>query len=109
VNKESIRVIRLQDGESSIQTPILQTRGVMSADILATIMGVDPVPQIEEASWLSRYRAHIEDGGGDSQEAQELRAKLISHFGGTHPLIVDCDRLIRFQAFRLKRKEPGET
>jgi predicted ATP-binding protein involved in virulence len=109
VNKESIRVIRLQDGESSIQTPTLQTRGVVSADILATIMGVDPVPQIEEASWLSRYRAHIEDGAAESQEAQELRAKLISHFGETHPLIVDCDRLIRFQAFRLKRKEPGET
>ena len=109
VNKESIRVIRLQDGESSIQTPILQTRGVMSADILATIMGVDPVPQIEEASWLSSYRAQIEDGGAENHEAQELRAKLISHFGAAHPLIVDCDRLIRFQAFRLKRKEPGET
>jgi predicted ATP-binding protein involved in virulence len=109
VNKESIRVIRLQDGKSSIQTPILQTRGVMSADILATIMGVDPVPQIEEASWLSRYRAHIEDGDAEGHEAKELRAKLISHFGETHPLIVDCDRLIRFQAFRLKRKEPGET
>jgi predicted ATP-binding protein involved in virulence len=109
VNKESIRVIRLQDGNSSIQTPILQTRGVMSADVLATIMGVDPVPQIEEASWLSRYRAFIEDGEGESREAEELRAKLISHFGETHPLIVDCDRLIRFQAFRLKRKEPGET
>lgn len=109
VNKESIRVIRLQDGNSSIQTPILQTRGVMSADVLATIMGVDPVPQIEEASWLSRYRAFIEDGEGESREAEELRAKLISHFSETHPLIVDCDRLIRFQAFRLKRKEPGET
>lgn len=109
VNKESIRVIRLQDGNSSIQTPILQTRGVMSADVLATIMGVDPVPQIEEASWLSRYRAFIEDGEAESREAEELRAKLISHFSETHPLIVDCDRLIRFQAFRLKRKEPGET
>jgi len=108
VAKESIRVIRLQDGGSSIETPHLQTRGVVSADVLASIMGVDPVPRIEEASWLSRYRALIEDGGAESPEAQELREKLISHFGETHPLIVDCDRLIRFQAFRLKRKEPGE-
>jgi predicted ATP-binding protein involved in virulence len=109
VNKESIRVIRLQDGGSSIETPLLQTRGVMSADVLASIMGVDPVPQIEEAASLIRYRGIIEDGGAETPEAQSLRSNLVSHFGESHPLIADCDRLIRFQAFRLKRKGPGET
>jgi predicted ATP-binding protein involved in virulence len=109
VNKESIRVIQVLDGETTIKTPSLQTRGVMSADVLSSIMGVDPVPQIEEAAWLIRYRGIIEDGGADSEEAIALRSKLVLHFGESHPLIADCDRLIRFQAFRLKRKGPGET
>lgn len=109
VNKESIRVIRIQHGESSIETPTLQTRGVTSADVLFSIMGVDPVPQIEEAAWLIRYRERIEDGRAESEEALSLRSKLVSHFGTSHPLIADCDRLIRFQAFRLKRKNPEEA
>jgi predicted ATP-binding protein involved in virulence len=109
VDKHSIRVIRLRDARGLIETPTLQTRGVMSADVLASIMGVDPVPQIEEAAWLIRYRELIEDGGAEGTEALTLRLKLVSHFGESHPLITDCDRLIRFQAFRLKRKGPGEA
>ncbi len=108
VNKESIRVIRLLDGQTSIDTPTIQTRGVMSADVLASIMGVDPVPYIDEAIWLTKFRALIEDGEAESPTGQELRGKLGAHFGEDHPLMADCDRLIRFQAFRLKRKSPGE-
>jgi len=106
VNKDSIRVIRLRDGRGLIETPTMQTRGVMSADVLAAIMGVDPIPQIEEAQHLSQYRALIEDGYAESVEAQSLRFGLVSHFGEGHPLILDCDRLIRFQAFKLKRNRP---
>jgi predicted ATP-binding protein involved in virulence len=108
VDKDSIRVIRLSDGESFILTPTLQTRGVQSADVLASIMGVDPVPQIEEALWLSNYRALIEDGAASGQEAQSLRSKLLAHFGDSHPLMIDCDRLIRFQTFKLKRNQSEE-
>jgi predicted ATP-binding protein involved in virulence len=108
VDKGSIRVIRLQDGLGLIDTPTLQTRGVESADVLASIMGVDPVPQIEEARWLSDYRALIEDGRAESQQARSLRSNLIAHFGDSHPLVLDCDRLIRFQKFKLKQDRPGQ-
>jgi predicted ATP-binding protein involved in virulence len=103
VDVESIRVIRLRDGQGLFETPTFQTRGVESADVLASIMGVDPVPQVEEARWVSRYRALIEDGKADSPDAQALRARLVKHFGAEHPLMVDCDRLIRFQAFKIRR------
>jgi predicted ATP-binding protein involved in virulence len=79
---------------------------VESADVLAAIMGVDPVPQVEEARWLSRYRALIEDGSAETQDARALRQKLMDHFGAHHPLILDCDRLIRFQAFKVHRAPP---
>lgn len=107
VDKASIRVIRIVDGHAIIETPLLQTRGVESADVLASVMGVDPVPHLQESRQLSEYRALIEDGQADSEQSLELRAKLTKHFGDTHPVILDCDRLIRFQKFRLRR-EPSE-
>ena len=80
----------------------------MSADVLATIMQVDPIPQIPEAEDLSRYRSLIEDGMADSEDARALRQRLILHFGEMHPVIIECNRLIRFQSFRLKRKNIEE-
>lgn len=109
VDRQSIRVLRVVNGIIVVETPQLQTRGVMSADVLASIMRVDPVPQVDEASWVSQYRAMIEDGDADSNEAQQLRQRLVAHFGETHPLIADCDRLMRFQAFRIKKQSSGES
>lgn len=105
VDKECIRVIHLANGKTFIETPTFQTRGVESADVLASIMSVDPVPQIEEAKWLSRYRALIEDGNAGAPEATELQKKLVEHFGANHPLMTDCERLTRFQAFKVKRAQ----
>jgi predicted ATP-binding protein involved in virulence len=103
VDKSSIRVIRLRDGRAIVETPALQTKGVMSADVLASIMGVDPIPEIEEAQQLSRYRALIEDGLAETEVASVLRSELAAHFGEDHPLMLDCNRLIRFQTFKLKK------
>lgn len=109
VDKDAIRVIRLQDGLGTVETPKLQTRGVESADILSSIMGVDPVPQVKEAQELSEYRSLIEDNKSQSAEAHFLRDKVIAHFGERHPLVLDCDRLIRFQAFKLKNTQSPES
>jgi predicted ATP-binding protein involved in virulence len=109
VDKDCIRVIRVRDGEATLETPRFQTRGVESADVLSNIMGVDPVPQVEEARLLSTYRGLIEDGQADAPEAQELRARLLEHFGVQHPLMVDCDRLIRFQALKIRRNAAREV
>lgn len=109
VDVESIRVLRVEEGRGVFQTPSFQTRGVESADVLAAIMGVDPVPQVEQARWLSRYRGMIEDGQTDTEAAKALRQELVAHFGPQHPVILDCDRLLRFQAFKLRRQAaPGQ-
>lgn len=109
VDKESIRILRMRDGIATVETPKFQTRGVESADVLAFIMGVDPVPQVAEASWLSNYRALIEDNEAESTEALALRARLVAHFGPSHPVIIDCERLIRFQSFKVRRTRPEGT
>ena len=103
VHRESIRTVRLLAERGVLETPRFQTRGVESADVLTHIMGIDPVPQVEEARLLSEYRALIEDGEFESPAARALRERLIEHFSAGHPLMLDCDRLIRFQAFKLRR------
>jgi predicted ATP-binding protein involved in virulence len=109
VSKESIRVVRLRDGIGLILTPTFQTRGVMSADVLATIMGVDPIPETPEARELSQYRELIEDGLAESDEALIKRLQLVAHFGEAHPVMLNCDQLIRFQSFKVKRNPPAES
>jgi len=106
VEKSSIRVLRAEENEVSVETPLLQTRGVESADVLAAVMGVDPIPQVEESKKLSAYRALIEDGKSEGPDALTLRRHLVSHFGERHPVILECDRLVRFQQFRLRREKP---
>lgn len=106
VDVSAIRIITLANGNAQFRTPQFQTKGVESADILAAIMGVDPVPKVREARWLSDYRALIEEGKEDGQQAIELKQRLQSHFGKEHPLMLECARLIRFSRF--KRNRLGE-
>ncbi len=104
VRAECIRVIELRDARAIIRTPGEQTRGAPSPDVLAAVMGVDPVPDVPEWHALRRYHALIEDGEWQSVEAEALRARLDDHFGPRHPLMLDCDRLTRFQAFKSRRE-----
>lgn len=78
----------------------LQTRGVASADLLARIMAVDPVPDVPEARQLADYHELIQQNLHESSEAQTLREALNTHFGPDHPVMQECDRLIRLQAFK---------
>ena len=86
-----------------------QTQGVASSTILAEVMGTDPVPDVEPAHWLSQYKALIEQGQDDTVEARALKQRLVDHFGQSHPLLLECERLIRLQSFRatLQAKKPA--
>lgn len=89
---------------NTLVKPVLQqTKGVASSDVLTQIMGVNPIPPVEEASWFSDYTARIENGTHEDAEGLTLRQKLETHFGSRHPLMLDAERLIRFQAFKLRK------
>ncbi|MDX7809791.1 AAA family ATPase [Aeromonas caviae] len=110
IDKECIRLLRQseEDGvtRTAVITPQWQTKGVASADVLATIMGIDPVPNVPEAQALSRYKQMIEmDQLGNHPDAGRLREQLLAHFGATHPLMLECERLIRLQTIK-KRLPP---
>lgn len=110
VPAECIRVLAAErDKESGQQRMVVhtvtqQTQGVPSSDVLAEVMGTDPVPDVEAARQLSHYMALIQQSLEDSDEAQQLRAALNQHFGADHPQMLECQRLSRLQA--LKRRRP---
>jgi predicted ATP-binding protein involved in virulence len=108
VDAESIRVIRLSNGQGVPEIPAFQTRGVESADILAKVMDVDPVPQVEQARWLSDYRALVQTAAHESTAAQSLWAKLVAHFGAEHPVLAEVETLRRLQEFKRANKLPLE-
>lgn len=106
VDRTAIRLLS-QTSDNDLLTmhseiPNLQTQGVSSSDILAQVMDVNPVPAEQAAHWLSDYKALIQQNQQVAELAQALRQKLEKHFGLEHPAIVECDRLIRFQAFKHK-------
>lgn len=108
VDSTSIRVIRFHDGKAIPEIPSFQTRGVESADVLARVMDVDPIPQIEPARWLSDFRALIQTGEDTSADGRRLFEQLVTHFGAEHPVLVEVEALRRLQEFRHAHKLPPQ-
>lgn len=98
VPAECIR--KLQAGE--VITPAVETQGLSSTDSLASVQEVDPIPNIEQAHWLSSYKALIQQHLHDSENGLALQRKLEQHFGKMHPALLECDRLIRLMAMKKK-------
>ena len=96
VPRECIRVL----GGNEWHMPSGQTRGVESALLLAEVMGVSSIPNVPESEWVSEYMRMIDLGQADTEEARALRTKIVAHFGDHHPVVMECDRLIRWQAFK---------
>jgi predicted ATP-binding protein involved in virulence len=97
VTNKHIRVVK--NGE--VFTPTKQTAAVSSDQILAEVMDVHPIwPNHQAAQWLQRYQALVSQGLQDGSEGMGLREKLTGHFGHESIQLLECDRLIRLQAFR---------
>ena len=114
VHSKSIRLIKkcygsdAESPENGAETPAYQVKGTPSSDALIHLMGTNPQPDVEEARWVADYTAAIENGVHDAPDGRALRKKLLDFYGHQHPVILDADKLIRFQAFKLRRQKPKE-
>jgi predicted ATP-binding protein involved in virulence len=99
VDAQSIRIIRHHDGETVVDTPEYQTLGVESADVLARVMGVHPVPEVEQAQWLSQYTAMVQTGAEQTPKAVVLWGRIVGHFGSNHPVLHQVNVLRRLREF----------
>ncbi|WP_444935853.1 AAA family ATPase [Microbulbifer sp. JMSA004] len=108
VPSESIRIIRHEVNpdtgkiESSASPASVQSLGVASANIMAELQGVDPVPDVEQARWLTEYKALIVESNLDSEKAKGLKNRIIDHFGENHHEWLECERLRRLQVMKAK-------
>lgn len=109
VQSKCIRLVfRDPDGVWHALTPDEEVKGMESAVALNDIMGVDPIPPVDEAKWIANYTAMIESGTHDTPGGQLLRQQLIELYGPDHAVLRDADQLIRFQAFKLNRSAVGK-
>lgn len=103
VKTENIRVLRCDDGRwTAAQPEADEVLGQASSVALSDVMEVDPTPyeDVEAAGWYRDYLHHIEQGGGMTPVALDLRGKLDGLYGPRHSLMIDAERLLRFQAFK---------
>ncbi|AWB84706.1 AAA family ATPase [Corynebacterium liangguodongii] len=104
--KHEIRVIS-QDSEGAwcALEPVDEIVGLPSYVALSQVMEVDPRPPVTAAEKISEYTRLIEAGEVSSHAAHDLRRELEELYGRGHPVLRDADRLARFQAIKLRRKE----
>jgi predicted ATP-binding protein involved in virulence len=100
VDFDSIRVIHLDNGRGSTSKPEFQTLGDESAAVLARVMEVNPVPDVESARLLSHYRALVQSSQDQSADAHKTLDKLLAHFGEGHHLMQETAILRRLQEFK---------
>jgi predicted ATP-binding protein involved in virulence len=93
----------LASGDWEAHTPTEQTKGLESAAALLEVMGVDPIPNVDEARWLEAYKQKIEQGTHTDAAGQGLRAKLEAVYGPEGPPLRDADSLARL--LRVKKAQ----
>lgn len=104
VERENIRMIfRNVEGAWQADLPVQEILGRESAIALNDVMGVNPIPPVAAAELIADYTVAIENGGHDSPEGLALRGQLITIYGANHPVLLDADKLIRFQNFKLRQ------
>jgi len=108
VDSTSIRRLREENGLGIVSVPEFQTRGIKSADVLARVMDVDPVPNVEEATWLSEYRAMVQTSMHETFEGKKLWDRLVEHFGLEHPVLEEIKMLVRLEEFKRLHGVPAE-
>lgn len=106
VEHNKIRIIeQCETGTYQAVQPNSEVKGTESSVALLEVMGVNPIAtNLQEAQWLHAYIQKIETGEYKDAAAQELRRKLSNFYGEQHPILLDADRLIRFQSFKLKQQ-----
>lgn len=101
VNSDNIRVVfKDAKGKWQARSPDQEILGLESAIALNEVMGVNPIPPVDAAKLIASYTIAIENGVHDSVEGLALREQLRHIYGERHSVLLDADKLIRFQSFK---------
>lgn len=96
VKREHVRVLsENQEGDAIAAIPPARTYGRSNADVMQSVMGVSPEPEIHESKDLRHYLAVVEQGDWRTEEIQALRSKLTDALGNDHPLLRRAELIMR--------------
>ena len=105
VKRENIRLlVNNNSSRCEAEIPKEEIIGLESACALIDMMNVNPIPPVDEANWISEYTAKIENGTHEDKDGKDLRNKLLELYGSGHSVILDADKLIRFQKFKMRNQ-----
>ncbi|KWR73194.1 ATP-binding protein [Arthrobacter sp. W1] len=101
VSSNQTRIVqRDHDGRWQAFPPDEQVKGLESSVALSDVMGVSPVPDIPESKMIRDYSYLVESGKKESGEGLALRKQLEGLYGPTHRVLIEADRLDRFQVLK---------
>lgn len=96
ISSEHIRLLTKNiDGESIAAIPMAESYARTNADVMHTVMNVDPMPEVKESAELRRYENLIEQGDLQADEVQTLRTQLEETLGKNHPELMRLDTVKR--------------
>ncbi|MBY0453743.1 MAG: AAA family ATPase [Burkholderiaceae bacterium] len=72
------------DGQMLASTPLSDTYGLSSHTVLQRVMHVDPQPPVPELAALKQLTQLVDEGQGESLQAQQLFTHLSEQFGCAH-------------------------
>ncbi len=102
VHKDQIRFLKsdFETHQVKVHSPIFQTRGLSSDNILLRILNIADAPDTPEYQKYQQLEKLIENNLGDSEEAERLYQLLEKHFGVGSIEMEKIDNLKRLQAMR---------
>lgn len=91
-----VRVIAQNSfGEAIAEKPMARTYGRSNAEVLRTVMKVDPEPNVKGADDLRKYLNIVEQGDWRSDEVKQMREHLDITFGKDHTVLLRADMVMR--------------
>jgi len=99
VDKSAIRIL---NENNEVKPADLQTKGVISSDILERIMNTFAVPQVSEAIMQQNLINLIDQDLFESDKAKEYIVLLEQHFGVDHPEMINI--YSKIELMKLKNK-----
>ena len=92
ISRQHIRLLEENtDGQSVAAQPVAESYARTNADVLQSVMHVNPTPEFEEQALLEEYRTLVEQGDIHDERLTTLKQKLFERLGENHPDMVRLD------------------
>jgi len=102
IHSRNIRLLgKNSEGQYLAAQPVAQSYGRSNADVLQSVMHIEPIPKVGESALLNEYQHWVEQGNLSDQAGAEKQQQLIDLLGADHP------ELVRLSMVKRRRERLG--